>query len=350
MKAIVFRGPKRVKYSDFAEPVLQNDHEIILAVTKSSICGSDLHMYHGGTIATTDYSNHVEPFCLGHEFIGKLVEKGKAVESFANGDMVIAAGSVGCAVCQTCREGRPMLCERGEGRAYGTSAVLHGGQAQFVKVPNADANLVPIPAGITDEMAILLTDQLPTAYMGAKNAGIQPGDDVGIIGLGSIGLLAVECAFFLGAARVFGIDLVPERREAAAGIGATVVEDENPKKAIMKLTDGKGLNKVIEAAGSEQTVELSLRLAAPRGNVSVVGLPNLSARIPISSILYKNLTLRMAICSAQEQWKELIPLVKAGRIKGTYVFTHQMRLSEGEEAYRVFDAREDGCIKIMLES
>jgi 2-desacetyl-2-hydroxyethyl bacteriochlorophyllide A dehydrogenase len=350
MKAIVFRGPEQVKYSDFADPVLEHDHEVILAVTKSSICGSDLHMYHGGTIATTDYSTHVEPFCLGHEFIGKVAEKGKAVESFANGDMVIAAGSVGCAVCQTCREGRPMLCEQSVGRAYGTSAALHGGQAQFVKVPNADANLVSIPAGISDEMAVLLTDQLPTAYMGAKNADIQPGDDVGIIGLGSVGLLAVECAFLLGAARVFGIDLVPERREAAKGIGATVIEDENPKKAIMRLTGGKGLNRVIVAAGSEQTVQLSLRLAAPRGNVSVVGLPSLSTRIPVSSILYKNLTLRMAICSAQEQWKELIPLVKAGRIQGTYVFTHEMNLSEGQQAYRVFDAREDGCIKIMLKT
>jgi threonine dehydrogenase-like Zn-dependent dehydrogenase len=118
----------------------------------------------------------------------------------------------------------------------------------------------------------------------------------------------------------------------------------------MRLTNGKGLDRVIEAAGSEKTVELSLRLTRPRGNVSVVGLPGFSAKIPVAPILYKNLTLRMAICSAQEQWKELIPLVKAGRINGTYVFTHQMNLSEGEEAYRIFDAREGGCLKIMLNS
>lgn len=347
---MVFRGPGRILYQDFPDPVLENDHEAILRVSRSSICGSDLHIYHGKKVGYTEYNSEMPPFCVGHEFIGTVVEKGKGVQSFSVDDEVIAAGSVGCGACHKCLSGQPMLCRQNVGLSYGSSAALNGGEAQYVKIPHADLNLAKRPEGISSQDAILLTDQLPTAYMGAKMANIHPGDSVAVLGLGSVGLLAVECAFFLGAARVFAMDLVKERCDVAARLGATIVDTAAAKQEIRELTDGNGVDAVIEAAGSKQTIELSTKIVRFEGTISTIGVPDFSAIYPIGALFYKSLTVKTAICSVQNQWKELMPLVKAGRIDGSYVFTHEMDLSQGEKAYKMFDARENGCIKIILNS
>lgn len=343
MKGLVFNGPKQVLYQDYPDPVPGQDHEVILKVEKASICGSDLHIYHGGNIGSIQYDADSPPFCIGHEFIGQVVEKGRAVKSVSQGDRVIAAAStrVACGKCEYCLDGQAALCTKIRETCYGLRPELNGGQAQYVRIPLADMNLAKIPEGMSDENAIILTDQLPTAYMGAKKANIRPGDTVAVIGLGSVGLMAVQSAFLLGAAKVLAMDLVKERCDAAQKLGATIVGPQ-------ELKPSAGIHSVIEAVGSEKTVALATRLVGFGGTVSVVGVAPASASLDIGLLVYKNITLTMNVCSVQKQWKALLPLVSAGRIDGSCVFTHELDLSQGEEAYRMFDTREDGCIKVML--
>ena len=179
MHALVFHGPRDIRYETYEDPTLTVDNGVILKVTHSSICGSDLHIYHGDAIGQTNYAADVEPFCVGHEFIGEIVAAGSQVYRFAVGDKVLAAGGSGCGSCAACvsRTGR---CARAT--AFGLSTRLQGGQAEFVQVPNADVTLSHIPEGVSDEQAILLTDALATAHFGVGRADIAPGDRVAIVG------------------------------------------------------------------------------------------------------------------------------------------------------------------------
>lgn len=347
MKALIFNGPEDIRYQDFQDPQIETEDSVIVKVRKSGICGSDLHIYHGGFINDTD-------FVVGHEFIGEIVEVGENVRGFSPGDQVLSAASIGCTDCPQCKIGRVTRCERGVTRCYGQGSLggyLQGGQAEKVMVPAAETTLLHMPQGVSDDQAILLTDNLPTAYFGAKNAGIHPGQAVAVIGLGPVGLLSVECAFILGAARVFAIDKVPERLSNALELGAIPLTGDDIKTQIKEATKGRGVDAVIEAVGADATIIMGLALVRNEGTVSVVGVNmNKSIAFPIAWAQFKNITFRMGVCPVQAYWNELIPLVQSGRIRGKNVVTHHMKLSEGAEAYRIYDERKDGIMKIILET
>ncbi|MGA9276230.1 alcohol dehydrogenase catalytic domain-containing protein, partial [Ilumatobacter sp.] len=218
MKALVFNGPRDIRYESYDDPELTVDNGVIIKVEKCSICGSDLHIYHGDAIGKVDYAAGLQPFCVGHEFIGEVVEAGPMVHNSTIGDRVFVAGGAGCGHCRACLSG---IGQCRATVAFGCSARLQGGQAEFVQVPNADRTIRTIPEYLSDEQALLLTDALATAKFGIDRCAITPGDTVAVVGLGPIGLLGVELAYISGAAHVIAIDPVAARRNHAVELGAT---------------------------------------------------------------------------------------------------------------------------------
>ena len=346
MKALVFHGPRDIRYEDYADPGLDFTHSVILRVTKCSICGSDLHIYHGDRIGKTDYSTGVEPFCVGHEFIGEIVAKGKDVFRFEVGDRVIAAGGTGCGKCSAClsRVGR---CSGS--MAFGLSTNLQGGQAEFAQVPNADLALMRIPEGVNDDQAVLLTDALATAHFGTTRADIVPGSRVAIVGLGPIGLLGIELAHARGAAEVYAIDPVETRRNHATSLGATALEPETARELLRDLTKGRMIDSIFEASGHTSAISLVPTIARHGATASFIGLPQGGTGLPMRDILYRNMTVRAGVAGVTSQWDQLVPMLQNGLVRGEGLFTHRMPLSAGSEGYRMFDARTDGVMKIMFD-
>ena len=347
MKALVFHGPRDIRFEDHADPGLDFDHSVVLRVTQCSICGSDLHIYHGDRIGKTDYSAGVEPFCVGHEFIGEIVAAGKDVFRFRVGDRVVAPGGTGCGECDAClsRVGR---CPRST--AFGLSTRLQGGQAEFAQVPNADLSLMLIPEGVSDDQALLLTDALATANFGIARADIVPGSRVAIVGLGPIGLLGVELALARGAAEVYAIDPVESRRAHAESLGAVALDPGHARERLRDLTSGRMVDSVFEASGARAAVSLVPSLARHGATASFIGLPQGDTALPMREILYRNMTVRAGVANVVAQWDQLVPMLQNGLVKGEGIFTHRMPLSAGAEGYRMFDAREDGVLKIVFEA
>lgn len=346
MHALVFHGSRDIRYESYADPSLTVDNGVILRVTMASICGSDLHIYHGDHIGETNYGADVEPFCVGHEFIGEVVAVGPQVHRFRVGDHVLAAGGTGCGTCIACvsRTGR---CARAT--AFGLGARLQGGQAELVQVPNADTTLLRIPEGVSDEQAILLTDALATAHFGVGRADVAPGDRVAIVGLGPIGLLGIELAFVRGASEVFAIDPVAQRRDHAARLGATpIAAGPDARAELSERTNGVFVDRVFEASGAKAAAESVPGLVRHGGTASFIGLPQGDTALPMRQLIYKNLTVRAGVAPVPQLWAELIPLLQQGRVKGDGLFSHRLPLSAGTEAYRIFDGREDGVLKILL--
>ncbi|MFI5316347.1 MAG: alcohol dehydrogenase family protein [Myxococcota bacterium] len=343
-RALVFHGKGDVRLESLPDPTPPDSRGAIVRVEHTAICGSDLHLYHG--------SLPIPPgFVLGHEFIGEVVETGRDVRGFASGDRVLVSGVIGCGDCRACAAGHPIRCERHATRVFGNSRELPGGQAEAVAVPGADAALLRVPEGVSREQAVLLTDILPTGYYGARNAEIRPGQSVAVIGLGPVGQCALDCAQLFGPARVFAVDRVPERLAAARAKGAIPVDASgDPLAQILEATSGYGVDAVIEAVGADETIALSLQLVRVAGVVSVIGVStNMAFPFPMLLALMKDLTFRIGICPVPELWDDLVPLVRSGRLRPEAVFTHRMPLSQGPEAYALFDSRRDGVMKILLD-
>ena len=352
MKALVFNGPKDIRYEQFEDPKITNDKNLIIQVQKCSICGSDLHMYHGDRIGPTDYSKPMQRFCTGHETIGEVVETGSAVVTHKVGDRVLVAGGSGCGKCKRCLKGEFNLCENtihGSGStAYGISPRLNGGHAEFLEVPFADVGAARIPEGVSDELAILLTDALGTGYYGVKMANVKPGDSVAVIGQGPVGLMAAEAAMAVGASRVYGIDMQPSRRELITKFGGIPLAPEQALERIMEDTNSVGVDAVIEAVGVGPTLKQGVKMLRWGGSMSILGILQKGTELPLQIMQGKSLRVHAGIAGIGDLWEDLIPLVQGGRIKGEGVFTHSYSLADGAEAYRMFDAREDGIIKTIM--
>ncbi|MGB7408493.1 MAG: alcohol dehydrogenase catalytic domain-containing protein, partial [Pontixanthobacter sp.] len=333
MKALVFHGPRDIRYDTYPDPELRSANSAILKVSACSICGSDLHMYHGDTIGKTQYDGDTPNFCTGHEFIGEVVEAGRDVHVFKVGDKVLSAGGTGCGECISCKLGRPLQCRKST--AFGIGPGLQGGQAEYVCIPNADTTLLATQGALNDEQALLLTDAMTTAYFGVDRADVRPGGTVAIVGLGPIGLIGVELAFLLGASRVFTIDPVGSRRDMAQALGAQAfAPGPDTHAAIIDATAGEGVNSVFEASGASGAIAAALPLVARGGTASFIGIPQPDAALSMPQIMFKNITVRGGICQVQETWPHLVPLVKQGRITAPNLFSHRFDLSEGAEAYR----------------
>ena len=343
MKALRYHGARDVRFEAMDDPTPQSDRDAIIKVEGCSICGSDLHIYHGH-----GFSEDMG-FCVGHEAVGEVVEIGRAVHRLKVGDKVMLPAAVGCGACRSCLAGNVANCEFGLGSCYGLSAKLQGSQAEAVRVPAADMNAVPVPDGVSMDQALMMTDALATAWYGARRAEIKPGSSVGIIGLGPIGLMAVDAAFVMGAHVVYAIDPVPERRALAAEAGAITLHPADALELIREATHGRKLECVVEVVGSDATVDLALRLVARRGTVSVIGVQQ-SKRyaFPLERAFAAGLTFRAGTCSVPEELPVLFPLVQSGRLRPEKYISHRMPLSQGAEAYQVFEAREAGALKVVL--
>ena len=343
MKALRFHGTRDIRYENMDDPVLHDDRDVLVRVTGCAICGSDLHIYHG-----EGFSEDLG-FCVGHEAVGEVVEIGRGVRRLKSGDRVMISAAVGCGACASCLRGDVVRCETGSGACYGLSSRLQGSQAEAVRVPAGDFNAALIPEGISEDQALLMTDGMATAWYGVTNADIRPGNTAAVVGLGPIGLMAVEQILVKGAARVFAIDPVAERRAIAEALGAIALHPDEAPQQIAELTRGRMVDSIVEAVGHQRTIDLALRLAARRGTVSVIGVnQDRKFDFPMARAFAMGLTFRIGTCSVQETWPELIPLLQSGRLKPERVISHRLPLSDGAEAYRMFDAREDGALKMVL--
>ena len=343
MKALRYHGARDIRYEAMDDPVLHSDRDAIVRMEACSICGSDLHIYHGHGFSED------RGFCVGHEAVGEVVEVGRAVNRVRVGDKVMMPAAVGCGACRPCLSGNVLMCENNLGACYGLSAQLQGTQSEWFRVPAAAMNAVPIPDGVTTEQALMMTDALATAWFGARQADIRPGGSVGVIGLGPIGLMAVQSAFVMGAHVVFAIDPIAERRARATQAGAVALHPDDALEMIREATRGRKLDSVVEVVGSDATVDLALRLVRRRGTVSVIGVQQ-SRRyaFPLERAFAAGLTFRIGTCSVPEELPALFPLVRSGRLTPERYISHRLPLSQGVEAYRLFDARAHGALKMVL--
>ncbi|MFZ6004158.1 MAG: alcohol dehydrogenase catalytic domain-containing protein [Actinomycetota bacterium] len=344
MRAVVLRGERDIVVEDVPDAGVPGPDGLLLRVDRTAICGSDLHLYHGPMT--------IPGVHLGHEFVGTVEDVGSAVTTVTKGDRVLVSGVIGCGRCAPCRAGDVVTCMNDGMKVFGTSLELAGGQAEAVAVPAADASVVKIPEGITDEQAVLLTDILPTGYLAALRADITPGDVVVVIGLGPVGVFALQCARLHGPSRILAVDMVPDRLARAEALGAEPIDASGGDTVakVYEATKGRGAQAVIEAVGADQSISDAILCAAPGGTISVVGVNlNLGFSFPMPVALMKRLTFRVTIAAIPTTWPALFPLVTSGRLHPEDVFTHRLGLSEAAEGYRTFDAREDGVLKVLLD-
>jgi 2-desacetyl-2-hydroxyethyl bacteriochlorophyllide A dehydrogenase len=343
VKALLYQGPRNIRCESFDDPKIGDDRDAIVRMTRCGICGSDLHIYHG-----QGFSPDLG-FCVGHEAVGEVVEVGKGVRRLKKGDPVMLSAAVGCGACERCLAGDIVQCRNNMMQCYGLSHRLEGCQAEFIRVPAADFNTAPIPEGLTADQALMLTDNLPTAWFGLKGARIEPGESVVVVGLGPIGLMGVEGAFAMGAARVFAVDLVAERRAIAASLGAIALHPDVAAGTIAEATRGRMADAALEAVGADATINIALSLVGRQGRVSVIGVnQTFKFELNMAAAFFKGLTFTIGTCSVQRYWPELVALIQSGRLHPERFISHEMPLSDGAEAYRLFDAREKGALKMVM--
>jgi threonine dehydrogenase-like Zn-dependent dehydrogenase len=285
--------------------------------------------------------------------MGEIVETGSGVETFERGDRVMCPFTTSCGECFYCRIGLTCRCVRGQ--LFGwiqDGKGLHGGQADFVRVPLADSTLMRVPEGVSDEEALFLCDIFPTGYFCSEMAGIEPSGVYAVLGCGPVGLMAVVGAKERGAKHLYSIDSVPYRLGLAAALGATPIDlsKSDPVEVIGKATDGRGADAVLEAVGTEEAARLAFDLVRPGGIISTVGVHSKqSCSFSLGEGYDKNVTLRIGRCPARHYMERLIPLVQSKTYDITSIISHRMPLSKGAHAYRIFDEKADRASKILLE-
>jgi threonine dehydrogenase-like Zn-dependent dehydrogenase len=347
VKGIVYHGPRDIRFDTLADPALREPDDVLVRVTRTAICGSDLHVVHGLPLPDRG-------FALGHEFVGVVEDVGRSVRRFRKGDRVLASCTTGCGRCVPCGHGLLSACDAttagGASNLFGFSSTLPGGQAEAVRVPYADANLLAVPSDLDDERILFLSDILPTGHMGAELAEVGPGDTVVVLGCGPVGTFAQRCAELRGASRIVAVDLDDARLARARARGYDVVNParEDLAARVLDASGGRGADAVIEAVGRPELVAKALELARPGGRISFVGVILEPAPFFLGLLLLKNLTLRAGVVSPQRHWPKLLPLIEAGRLDPTEIISHRLPLSEGVRGYELFDQHADGALKVVL--
>lgn len=348
MQGITFEGLQTVRFTQLPDPEILQPGDAVVRVSLAGVCGSDLHVFHGretgcdcGTV-------------MGHEFVGEIVETGREVRRFRSGDRVFSPFTTSCGTCYYCKIGLTARCELG--KLYGWREKgdgLHGGQAEYVRVPMADTTLIHLTSDLSPEQGLLLGDIFSTGYFCADMAGISRAIPMtcAVVGCGPVGLMAVLSAIDLGAIRVFALDTVPERLAKAKAFGAIPVNATEPdfREAFREATAGRGVDAALEAVGSPAALRLAVDLVRPGGTVTSVGV-HTSEHFPFSPVeaYNKNLTYRIGRCPARFYAEKLIREGVAQRLDITSVITHRYALANGAEAYRVFDQKADNCLKAVL--
>ncbi|NYD91834.1 zinc-dependent alcohol dehydrogenase [Sphingomonas melonis] len=377
MLAMNYRGPYRVRADERAMPTIQHPEDAIVKVTRSCICGSDLHLYHGMVPDTRVGTT------FGHEFCGIVEHIGPEVRNLKVGDQVLVPFNIACGKCHFCQQGLFGNCHESNAQATAVGGIFgyshtaggyDGGQAQYVRVPYADVGPMVIPDWMDPDDAVLLTDVVPTGYQAAEMGGIQPGDTVVVFGAGPVGLMAARAAWLFGAGRVIVIDHLEYRLEFARTFGPAEVynfrEIDDMAVFIKKQTDALGADVCIDAVGGDaagsaiQTL-IGTKLKLEAGNaialhwainsvkkggiVSIVGVYGPTGNIiPIGNVVNKGITIRANQASVKRLLPRLIEHVRAGHIDPKAMITHRVPLADVADAYHLFSAKLDGCIKPVL--
>jgi threonine dehydrogenase-like Zn-dependent dehydrogenase len=399
MKAVVFHAIGDIRIDDVPEPTIEKPTDAIVRLTASAICGTDLHFVRG-TFSGVDKGQ-----ILGHEAVGVVESVGADVSAIKVGQRVIIPSTIGCGYCQFCKNEFYAQCDNANpgGKLAGTSffggPAAAGGykglQAEKARVPWADTNLVPIPDEISDDQAILMSDILPTAWFGADLAQIEEGDHVVVFGCGPVGQLAIASAKLMGG-KVIAVDRLPDRLEMARQQGAQTVnfDEVEPVEAIVKLTDGDGARRIIDAVGIDaqhahggpakpglfgklgdaveqrlvepavktlghhfvggdrpnQVLKWAVEAIAKGGTLSIIGVyPPTDTHFPIGQAMNKNLTIRMGNCNHRRYYDVLIDHVRSGRLDPTKILTQTEPMTGAIDAYKAFDERQPGWMKVELE-
>lgn len=339
MRAVVIDSERRIRVETRPDPQLPGPDGAIVEVTATAICGSDLHFLEG-------HYPIDQPVSIGHEAVGVVVETGTTVAGFKVGERVLVSSVAGCGRCAGCRTQDPVKCVQGP-QIFG-SGLLGGAQADLMAAPAADFQLLAIPDGIDTEQALLLTDNLATGWAAAKRADIPVGGTVAVIGAGAVGQCALRSAYALGAATVFAVDPVAARRDRAAAAGARAVPAP-AAAAILEATGGLGVDSVIDAVGTDTSLDDALACVRTGGTVSIVGVHDLQPYpLPALVCLLRSLTIRLTTAPVQQTWPELIPLLQAGRLSVDGIFTGALPLDDAEQAYAAAFSRSAEHLKVQL--
>ena len=342
MRAVTFQAPEQVRIEEKPDPELSAADDALIRVEATGICGSDLHIYHGRV--------PVEPgFTIGHEFVGTVLAAGDDVERVALGDRVLGTFHTACATCGSCLRGDYHRCRNQRTFGHGSHlGNLQGAQAELLLVPRANLTLRRVPEGMSADVALFAGDVMGTGYHAIAHAGMQAGDTVAVLGLGPVGLCAVQAALAGGAVQVFAVDTVAERLEMAASFGATPLHltEADPKKAVRAATDGLGVDVVVDAVGDPGPLALAVSLARDAGTVSGIGAYAGKGEVPLGLAWLKGLQLRLGLANVIAHVDRVLALMEAGKLDPSPLVTHHMPLDEAAEAYRVYDNRE--ALKIVL--
>ncbi len=342
MRAVTFQAPGEVRVDEKPDPEIGAADEALIRVEASGICGSDLHIYHGRVPVETG-------FTIGHEYVGTVLAVGGNVERVAEGDRVLGCFHTACATCAACLRGDYHRCERGRIFGHGSKlGDLQGAQAELLLVPRADLTLRRVPEGVSDDVALFAGDVMGTGFHSIEHAGTRPGDTVAVLGLGPVGLCAVQAARAAGASRVFAIDSVAPRLEMAAEFGAVPLHltEEDPKRAVRAATDGRGVDVVVDAVGDPAPLAMAISLVRDAGTVSGIGAYAGKGEVPIGLAWLKGLTLRLGLANVIAHVDRVLSLIEAGKLDPAPLVTHRMKLDEVPDAYRLYDNRE--ALKIVL--
>ena len=390
MKALVWHGKEDIRCDTVSDPRIEDPRDAIIKVTSCAICGSDLHLFHNLIPAMLPGD------IMGHETMGEVVEVGAAARgTLRRGERIVVPFTIICGECEQCRRGNFSVCETTNRngqladaafghRTAGLFGYTHltggypGGQAEYLRVPFAEATHIKVPQGMPDEQALFLSDILPTGWQAAMQCDIEPTDTVAIWGCGPVGQMAIRSAILLGAKQVIAIDRLPERLSMAEAAGAIAIDfsRESVVETLNHLTDGRGPEKCIDAIGMESHVGLGqpdtvldrmkqmmllendrphvlremIYVCRPAGILSIPGVySGLVDKIPFGIAMNKGLTFRMGQTHVKRWTGELTRLIEEGLLDPSFVITHTGRLEDGPEMYQRFRDKQDGCIKVVLK-
>ncbi len=375
MKALVYRGPREVRIEEVPDAKIERPADVVVQITSTNICGSDLHMYEGRTDVEKGK-------VLGHENLGVVVEAGKAVESIKIGDTVCLPFNISCGHCENCERGLTGFCLTANpgsaGAAYGYAGMgpYHGGQAELLRVPYADFNCLKLPEDAQEKENdyVMLSDIFPTGWHATELAGLKPGESVVIYGCGPVGLMAAHSAMLKGASRVFVIDRHPDRLRLAGQIGAIPINDSDgsPVEQVLELTGGQGADCGCECVGYQchdpaghevpnATMNALVQSVRPTGRIGVVGVfvsedPGAKDELAkqgrlafdFGAFFEKGQHIGTGQCNVKAYNRYLRDLIHAERAKPSWIISHELALDEAPDAYQHFDAREKGWTKVVL--